>query len=611
MEITVEAGDPPSIRRISQSLYLFEDMCNVYLIVRGNRAILIDSGTGRAANGLATLGVEHVDWALHTHFHRDQCDGAADFIALGAKIGAPSGEMNDFAAGSDRTSFYSQDTYDGFAGPIRGVTVDRALVDYETFTWQDVKLKIIPAPGHTKGSVALVGEIDGRRVAFSGDAIHISARPWTVFDLEWGYGTHEGVVALSLTLQTLAGLSLDVMFPSHGGAINAPSAACNELLQRLESYHDCLQPLMRFEPLGSVPLSGANIRPITPHLWMNATAFANTYAIVTDAGKAMFLDCGFPSHAHFSADRRFGEHSLDGLRRLAGLKEIDALLPSNYQDDHVCGLQYLHEQYGARLWVFERQEDILARPEAYRFPRLWRRPMTPSRVFQDGESFRWEGIAFTAIGTPGHAKNACAVSFEIDGRRYVHAGDTIGRVMAGPTLGGPVFHNGCRPDDFLTSVTKLRDLAPDYILTGHWGALQPDGAFFDEALRQAQRLNDVLWDLVAVPDEAGFSFDPNWATLYPYHVTTIPDEPTPIEVRIVNHLSSDAAACASFRLPVGWSCDPSDGEVTIPRGGQGVLPFLVTAPASALSDERYVIAAEVTLNGRRFGPVAEGIILLR
>ncbi len=613
MELVGVAHDPPDIQRISKSLYLVEDICNVYLLVRGNRVLVIDSGLGLAARAFAALGVEHVDWVLHTHFHRDQCDGASAFAALGAKIGAPAGELRYFAGETflrSRSTFDNHDTYNDLAAPITNILVDRALTDYETFTWLDLKLQIVPAPGHTKGSIALVGEIDGRRIAFSGDAIHVSGRPWTVFDLEWNYGEHSGVVALSSTLRTLARLSLDVMLPAHGGVIAAPAQACQELDRRLALYQECLQFTVYAERAHWAPLSKQTVQAVTPHVWMNTISFADTFAIVAPSGKALLLDCGFPSYAHFSADYRFVEHTLAELRAVAGLTEIDVLLPSHYHDDQICGLQYFQERYGARLWVFENQEDILARPEAYRLPCLWPRPLTASRVFQDGETFRWEGIAFTAVRMPGHTKYACAVIFEIDDTRFVHAGDTLGRFLDGPILGGPVFQNGFSPGDFLESIAKLRDLTPDYLLTGHSGAFRVDRKFFEVALLRARELSDILWELTAVPEEGGFSFDPNWATLYPYHVTAVAEEPTPVEVRIVNHLSSDVTARAVFRLPDGWICDPPDGEVTIPRGGQGALPFLVTALPASRGAERHIIAAEVTLNGRPFGPVAEGILLV-
>src|SRR6185437_15175682 len=177
-----------SVRQLSPSLYLLDDICNVYLIKRGERAILIDSGTGLATDMLAPLGIKQVDWVLHTHFHRDQCDGTPALARLGARIAVPRGEMGYFAGADNfwrnRTIYDNYNTYNDFFAPTTTIAVDRPLADFETFTWQDIVLRVVPAPGHTKGSIALVGEIDGRRVAFAGDALHHSACPWTLFDLE-------------------------------------------------------------------------------------------------------------------------------------------------------------------------------------------------------------------------------------------------------------------------------------------------------------------------------------------------------------------------------------------------------------------------------------------
>ena len=61
--------------QISEHLYLFEDTCNVYVLKEGTRALLIDFGSGRVLDHLGNLGVTRVEWILHTHHHRDQCQG--------------------------------------------------------------------------------------------------------------------------------------------------------------------------------------------------------------------------------------------------------------------------------------------------------------------------------------------------------------------------------------------------------------------------------------------------------------------------------------------------------------------------------------------------------
>jgi glyoxylase-like metal-dependent hydrolase (beta-lactamase superfamily II) len=609
------ASSIPDVRRLSESLYVIEDICNVYVVVRGERALLIDSGMGTYQEALTGLGIRQVEWVLHTHFHRDQCDGTARLAAAGSRVAAPGTELDYFAGAQFWQTkqlflFDNLNTYDDFAAPLTSLHVDHALVDGATFTWHDLQLRVVPAPGHTKGSIALAGEIDGRHVAFTGDTIHHSARPWTLFDLEWFYASQEGVNALSHTLHTLAGLGLDLLLPSHGAPIGDPAGACKQLIRRLGAYHEWLR--LYGGTLGFTPLPAyAQVQSLTPHLWCNTSAFANSYALLDDDGAALFLDYGFPSFAHLSANTRFVEHTLDDLRRVAGLTTVDVVLPSHYHDDHVCGFQFLQERYGAKVWVFENQADILAHPEAYKLPGLWSKPMTASRVFGDGETFGWRSYAFTAAHTPGHTHYHCAVSFAVDGRRVVHAGDTLGQGLGGPLFGFTSFQNRVRPGDFLASVARIRDFEPDYLLTGHWGAWHVEPAFLDEALRRARAFDDILQDLIAVPDEAGFAFDPHWATLYPYQATAQPGVPCTITARLVNHLSRPTCARVALRLPQGWICEPDEVAVDVDPAAQGTAAFQVTVPADSSDGQRCMIAATVTLDERRFGPVAEGIVLIQ
>src|SRR5512133_113378 len=62
-------------RKIGENLFLFEDTCNVYVVRDGARCALIDFGSGRILDHLKELGIAKVDWILHTHHHREQCQG--------------------------------------------------------------------------------------------------------------------------------------------------------------------------------------------------------------------------------------------------------------------------------------------------------------------------------------------------------------------------------------------------------------------------------------------------------------------------------------------------------------------------------------------------------
>jgi hypothetical protein len=234
--------------------------------------------------------------------------------------------------------------------------------------------------------------------------------------------------------------------------------------------------------------------------------------------------------------------------------------------------------------------------------------MSAAKVVAEGEQFAWRGIGFQATKLPGHTEYHCGLRFEVDGRRIAYVGDTLARAVTGPRFGGPIFQNRFQPGDFIETVTKIRDFEPEFMLTGHFGAMQVERAFLDEALSRARSLNDIIWGLIAMPAAAGFALDPNWATLYPYQTTIAPGETIHLTVRLVNHLDQPVLANATLPLPAGWTAITQSSDVEIDDDARGEILFRITAPVSALPGERHVVAASVTLGQRRFGPVAEGII---
>jgi len=54
---------------ITSQLYRFEDTCNGYVLMDGDRALLIDCGGGAVRSAISELGVRQIDWALFTHHH--------------------------------------------------------------------------------------------------------------------------------------------------------------------------------------------------------------------------------------------------------------------------------------------------------------------------------------------------------------------------------------------------------------------------------------------------------------------------------------------------------------------------------------------------------------
>ena len=91
------------LQKISENLYLFEDTCNVYIVKEDSRALLIDFGSGKVLKHLNEIGIASVDWILHTHHHRDQCQGdgmvdagaQSDESEAGGELPGSAGESRD------------------------------------------------------------------------------------------------------------------------------------------------------------------------------------------------------------------------------------------------------------------------------------------------------------------------------------------------------------------------------------------------------------------------------------------------------------------------------------------------------------------------------------
>ena len=178
--------------RLGTHLYRFTDTCNVYLLVDGEAGLLIDSGSGDVLDHLHHSGVRQIEWVLHTHHHRDQCWGASRVRAHGAKVAVPEYERHLFDQAEvfwqNRRTFDNYNDRNTFFSIGENIPVDATLYDYETFSWRGYRFFVLPAKGHTLGSSALIVEVDGQRLAFTGDLFAASGKLYQLHAMEYTYG---------------------------------------------------------------------------------------------------------------------------------------------------------------------------------------------------------------------------------------------------------------------------------------------------------------------------------------------------------------------------------------------------------------------------------------
>lgn len=198
---------------------------NVYL-VKGERAVLVDSGYGDSAAVGARLDyLKKTDTALEyiilTHCHPDHIGGAGGLkAATGAKVLT---HYLETTGGENESSF--------------SPGVDKGVKDGETIGLGGIELEVVHTPGHSPGHICLY--MRQGKVLFSGD--HILGIGTTAIS------PRSGDMAQYIdSLRKLLRYDLSCICPGHGPVIREPRRKIQELVQhRLEREEQVLSCLRR------------------------------------------------------------------------------------------------------------------------------------------------------------------------------------------------------------------------------------------------------------------------------------------------------------------------------------------------------------------------------
>lgn len=197
----------------------------VYLI-KTAEPVLIDCGSrvgwNQLVGNLKLLGMSPGDirWVIATHGHWDHMDAMTIFQKEypNVKFAIHAGDAQ-FVISDDRVFSCAEPLYKGVpSGPVK---VDRILLDGDTVDAGGTILRIVHTPGHTPGSIVILAEIVGKKIAFCGDSIG-------------GYYAllnRSSVIDWQLSMNKMMKLDIDWVFPGHGGQ---PCTDKEEIRHRLQ-----------------------------------------------------------------------------------------------------------------------------------------------------------------------------------------------------------------------------------------------------------------------------------------------------------------------------------------------------------------------------------------
>lgn len=616
---TVASGQSSLVEPISDHLLVYHGPVNVGIIRDGGRALVIDCGDGSFAKA-AQLEIHQVEQLLFTHHHRDQACGAERLIAAGAKVAVPVAEREHFA---NPASYWNDDrnlwrVYQSFRPHpltlVEPITVDRTLDDGDEIVFGNAKIRVIPTPGHTDGSISFLVEIDGRRVVFGGDLISGEGRIWDVYSLQRGFskngqtiGGYHGFMGdrprLVESLNRIKSLDAEMIIPSHGETVKQPAAAIGTLVERLDACYENyvgISALRHYFPKlftdyenrpGQMPIRAGTEPPgCLRH-------FGTTWMLVSETGGALVMDAGSPA----IVDR------LKAMLSSGEIKAIEGLWVTHYHFDHTDGIPKFQQEFDCPCFAQQRLAEVLVRPAGWRLPCLAPEAIRVDRPLEDGYSWQWHEYKLTAFDYPGQTLYHDALLVESEGLRMLFVGDShtpsgIDDYCAQNRnfLGREVGFQYC-----LSLIEKLK---PTHIFNCHVDVAFTFTSEEIEFMRQNLDRRERLFGELVAWDHANYALDASWVRCDPYVQKTSPGKPPGVEVVVTNHSAEPRRVRMRAAVPAALGGKPSEwAEINVPAKSEGRTAIRLPAvPESATG--RHVVPIDVHYGERMLPQFAEAII---
>lgn len=602
--------------RLSQHVYVHLGSVCAGIVLDGDQALLIDDGDGSVEESLRELGVTTVDRVLFTHHHRDQASGVNLRVESGTRITVPATELPWF---EDVESFWNDlkrrwHLYDDHPHPsvlAESIRIDAVVQGGDELDWGPAKIRVLDTPAHTDGSVTYVVDVDGQRIAFTGDLIAGEGKLWDVHSIQKKGETstdYHGFMgarkALRESLERVLSAEPDVLVPSHGEPMSDPRRAVDALNANIDRCYDryVAGSALRyyfgdmFRAFEGKPNHMA-MRPVfDPPAFLRH--IGTTWIVLSEAGEAFVMDCG---------SNHVVEH-LDTMVLGGEITDVTGFWVTHYHDDHVDAIPSFQERFPCPTWADEHVAQVIEDPTAHRIPCV-----SPSRArvdhrTTDGNSWQWNEFTMTAYFFPGQTYYHGGLLVAGRGARLFFTGDSFTpsgmddycAANRNP-LGEGIGYDRC--------LSVLDETKPTHLFNCHVGPAWNFGEEHIEFMRANLRERESLFTRLIDWEHPNFGLDPHWARCFPYEQSVRRGEWFTLRADFTNYAAEARVAGAQPVLPSSWNQDARPGSCALAAGSDGSIVFRLRVPENATTG-RTVVPMDITFGGRRLGQIREAVLVI-
>lgn len=570
-----------------------------------NSAIL-KVGTARLAVYSAK---ERAETVLLTHHRRDVTEVNRAAVRLGSTLVAPQAEEallrrpQVFWDEFTRKRFHD---YDQQSTKIlaEALPVARWVQNGDTVQWHDHTFRVLSTPGYTRGAVSYLTNIDGQRIAFTGDLIYGDGHILDLYSLQdaipaaqvrgyHGYAARLADVVSSL--KRIAASRPDLLIPARGPIIREPQQAIAKLIDRAERlYASYLSTNAlhwyfkrnRMEICGKRVLgedAEVELMPYSHHeampewVWHHST----TRLLIAEDGHAFMLDCG-------------SLRVIEEVKKLiesGKVRKIDGIFVTHHHDDHTDMVAAAGWEFDCPVYCLPQYEDILRNPDAFHIAAMTDNPIPQAKAKQHGEVMKWKEFELQFLYFPGQTLYHGALRVQRrDERPILFIGDAFAPSGMDDycLLNRNLVHDDAGYFRCLRILREQKE--PFWLVNEHipfvFSYTSQELDFLERRYRERR---DILRELFPW-DDPNYGIDEQWAVCYPYGRVVQPGDVT-VSVRITNHSPQPRRFHVRFHGHSGVLTDNKEHSTSLLQPGE--IATVSTKASVPHAARNYLVTADV------------------